>query len=383
MKKRKKIIIGGLIICLIALLIGGGIWWVKTQNTPDPAESIPDVTVIPVGQETLAAETESSVGEEEPSGEAPETEPAGTDIETEPAEISTAETSQSPENPEHPKAPELDYLEGFSVPEYSGKAYILINDGQPFFDTEVLTPESYEIYYDLDDLGRCTLADAVVGVDLMPTEKRGSLSSIKPTGWHSDRYPKDLVDGEALYNRCHLIAFGLCGETTNKYNLVTGTRYFNTKGVNSFENMVIDYVRETENHVRYRVTPIWTGDNLICDGQIIEAWSIEDEGEAICFNIYAYNVQPGIVIDYATGDNWLDGEYAPARPNQNEESDTLPTLAEDYEDTFILNVKKKKIHTTHCPGASSMSEKNRQEYTGSYNALILEGYEPDSACLSN
>jgi len=288
--------------------------------------------------------------------------------------------SSSSDQPEHPKAPELDYLKNLEIPEYDGKAYILINDGIPFFDTSDIKPESYEIYYDLDELGRCTLADAVVGQDLMPTEKRGDISSVKPTGWHKSRYPKELVDGESLYNRCHLIAFGMCGETANKYNLVTGTRYFNTKGVNNFENMVIDYVRETNEHVRYRVTPVWTGDNLVCDGEIVEAWSVEDNGEAICFCIYAYNVQPGIVIDYATGDNWLDGESKPEEIVSSVDEE-LPLLDEDYEGTFILNIKKKKIHTENCPGANDISEKNKEIYTGSYNELIKRGFVPDKACF--
>lgn len=281
----------------------------------------------------------------------------------------------------HPEAPELEYIEDLEIPEYFGEPFIVLNDGLPFFDTSTIETESYETYYDLDELGRCTLADAVVGVDLMPTEKRGSISSVKPTGWHTDRYDKKLVDGEALYNRCHLIAYGLSGENANPYNLVTGTRYFNTIGVNDFENKVINYVRKTENHVRYRVTPVWTEDNLICDGEIIEAWSVEDDGESICFCIYAYNVQPGIEIDYATGDNWLDGELPPTfTPVPTEKP--LPILTgEDYEGHFILNTKKKKIHDISCPNVPGMSESNKQEYNGSLFDLLEDGYTPDQVCL--
>lgn len=291
------------------------------------------------------------------------------------------------EDPEHPRCPELSYALNLEVPPYDGQPWIMIHDGIPFFDTDTLTAEAYECYYDLDSLGRCTLADAVVGKELMPTEKRGSISSVHPTGWHSSIYPNDLVDGGSLYNRCHLIAFGLCGETANPYNLVTGTRYFNTKGVNDFENLVIDYIRETGNHVRYRVTPIFTGENLICDGQIIEAWSIEDGGEDICFCIYAYNVQPGIVIDYLTGDNRLADGTLPEETAPEKEKAPAPEkepdpgiLEEDFEADFVLNIKKLKIHTPDCSGAQTMSEKNRSDYHGSYNSLIQDGYAPCPDC---
>lgn len=215
-------------------------------------------------------------------------------------------TLQRPDRSQNPKAPERTWITGLIVPEYNGKAYITINGGVPFFETKGLTAESWEVYYALDELGRCTLADAVVGPETMPDRERGNISDIKPAGWQSVKYPQELVEGRSLYNRCHLIAFALSGDDANVCNIVTGTRYFNTEGINSFENMVIDYIRKTGNHVRYRVTPVYTGDNLICDGQLTEAWSIEDKGEGICFCVYSYNVQPGIVIDYATGDSHLD-----------------------------------------------------------------------------
>lgn len=302
------------------------------------------------------------------------------------------QTESQDRDPEHPKAPSRNYLKYVFIPPYSGKAYISINNGEPFFDTATCTTESYEIYYDLDELGRCTLADAVVGQDLMPTKKRGSISSVKPTGWHTDKYPKDLVDGESLYNRCHLIAFGLTGEEANKYNLVTGTRYFNTKGINALENMVIDYIRETGNHVRYRVTPVFSGENLICDGQVVEAWSIEDEGEGICFNVYSYNVQPGIGIDYATGDNWLE-DGTGERPadsqkknsnNQKKNSNNQKNaqiLEEDVNGSFVLNIKKKKVHAPDCPGLEAVKESNKEEYEGSLNDLLEKGFTLDESCI--
>lgn len=189
------------------------------------------------------------------------------------------------------------------IPAYFGEAYVAINGNVPFFAEEELTTESYEYYSELDDLGRCGVTEACIGVDIMPTEPRGSISSVKPTGWHSVKY--DHVDGKSLYNRCHLIGFQLAGENANKKNLITGTRYLNVEGMLPFEDLVADYVKETENHVMYRVTPIFDGDDLVAQGVVMEGWSVEDDGDGVCFCVYAYNVQPGVAIDYATGESWL------------------------------------------------------------------------------
>lgn len=186
-----------------------------------------------------------------------------------------------------------------TIPEYSGSPYVALNDNQPEFHESLLTTEAFETYSDLDSLGRCGVALANIGEELMPTEKRGSISSVKPTGWHSVQY--DFVDGKSLYNRCHLIGFQLTAENANWKNLITGTRYLNVEGMLPFENMVGDYIKETGNHVLYRVTPVFEGDNLVASGVIMEAQSVEDKGEGILFCIYAYNVQPGVEIDYATG----------------------------------------------------------------------------------
>ena len=190
------------------------------------------------------------------------------------------------------------------IPEFSGDAYIAINGNVPFFVEEEYTTESYEYYSELDELGRCGVTMACIGVDIMPTEERGSIGSVKPSGWQSVKY--DIVDGKYLYNRCHLIGFQLAGENANKQNLITGTRYLNIEGMLPFEDLVADYVKETENHVLYRVTPIFEGDNLVASGVVLEGWSVEDDGEGICFCVYAYNAQPGIVIDYATGDSYQE-----------------------------------------------------------------------------
>lgn len=248
-----------------------------------------------------------------------------------------------------------------AVPPFSGEPYVVLADNMPGFTKEELTSKSYETYSPLDRLGRCGVAQACVGRDLMPTEERGSIGSVKPTGWQTVKY--DCVDGKYLYNRCHLIGYQLSGENANKENLITGTRYMNVDGMLPFENMVADYIKETGNHVLYRVTPIYDGDNLVAGGVQMEALSVEDGGEGICFNVYVYNCQPGVSIDYATGESQLD-----------------ENAISDVEASYILNRNSKKFHLPSCSGASSISEANRQEYTGSRDELLVRGYEPCGSC---
>ena len=188
------------------------------------------------------------------------------------------------------------------IPEYSGEPYVVLQDNWPDFDAGDMSTEALETYSELDELGRCGVAYANICLEIMPTEPRGEIGQVKPTGWHTVKY--DCVDGKYLYNRCHLIGYQLAGENANRQNLITGTRYLNVTGMLPFENMVDDYVEETENHVLYRVTPIFDGDNLVASGVQMEAFSVEDEGEGVCFNVFVYNVQPGVCIDYATGVSW-------------------------------------------------------------------------------
>ena len=213
--------------------------------------------------------------------------------------ISSSETADSSESAEAGKAAESVTMG--EIPEYSGSPYVVIDDNEPNFDEDDMTTSSFEAYSQLDSLGRCGVAYANIGEDLMPTEKRGSIGQVKPTGWHTVKY--DFVDGKYLYNRCHLIGYQLSAENANKRNLITGTRYFNVEGMLPFENLVADYVHETGNHVLYRVTPIYNGDDLEARGVQMEAYSVEDNGDGVCFNVFVYNVQPGVDIDYATGES--------------------------------------------------------------------------------
>ena len=189
------------------------------------------------------------------------------------------------------------------IPEYDGFAYVVINNNEPDFEDISKSGESFEVYSELDSLGRCGEAYASIGKDLMPTESRGSIGSVKPTGWHTVKY--DNIDGKYLYNRCHLIGYQLTGENANKNNLITCTRYMNTVGMLEFENKVANYIKSTGNHVLYRVTPIFKDDNLLASGVTMEAYSLEDNGEGVKFNVFVYNVQPGISIDYKTGESKL------------------------------------------------------------------------------
>ena len=187
------------------------------------------------------------------------------------------------------------------IPEFSGSPYAVINNNEPYF-TEI-TYDVFETYSDLDSLGRCGVAFANICKEIMPTEDRGQIGNVRPSGWHTVKY-NGIISGNYLYNRCHLIGYQLAGENANEKNLITGTRYLNVVGMLPFENQVDEYVEKTNGHVLYRVTPMFTGDNLVADGVLMEGMSVEDNGASVKFNVFCYNVQPGIGIDYATGDSW-------------------------------------------------------------------------------
>ena len=190
-----------------------------------------------------------------------------------------------------------------NLPDYNGNSYVIVNDNNPYFKEEEYTTDSFEKYSELDSLGRCGVAYANISKELMPTEKRDSIGFIKPSGWHTVKY--DHIDGKYLYNRCHLIGYQLTGENANEKNLITCTRSMNTKGMLQFENMVTKYIKDTGNHVLYRVTPVFEGNNLVATGVEMEAYSVEDNGKGIKFNVFVYNIEDGVIIDYKTGDSKL------------------------------------------------------------------------------
>ena len=239
-----------------------------------------------------------------------------------------------------------------NIPAFSGSPYVAINGNTPSFYASEITTKSYESYSSLDGLGRCSVVIACLGRDIMPTGDRGSIGQVKPSGWQTVKY--DFVDGKYLYNRCHLIGFQLSGENANTRNLITGTRYMNVQGMLPFENMVADYIKETNNHVMYRVTPVFKGNELVARGVQIEAYSVEDEGDGICFNVYCYNVQPGVAIDYQTGKSSLatDTTKAPEATKKpettvqatTEQTTSQATQAPDIVVTtrdFVLNTNSK------------------------------------------
>ena len=274
------------------------------------------------------------------------------------------------------------------VPAYSGKAYTSVNGNVPYFSAEELTTQSFETYSDLDTLGRCGVTYACIGQDLMPTKERGSIGMVKPTGWHTVRYD-DLVDGKYLYNRCHLIGYQLTGENANTQNLITGTRYLNIEGMLPFENMVADYIQETDNHVLYRVTPIFEGNNLLANGVLMEGYSVEDKGAGVSYCVFAYNVQPGIEIDYATGESKLaDGAQQEEQktatvtptPSPEPEKQEPATGSEASQADYILNTNTKKFHYPTCSSVNDMKEKNKQEFFGTRDETIALGYSPCGRC---
>ena len=277
------------------------------------------------------------------------------------------------------------------IPAYSGEPYVAINDNVPLFTDSELTTASFEDYSPLDSLGRCGVAYSCVGLETMPTEERGSIGQVKPSGWHTVKY--DFVDGKYLYNRCHLIGYQLSAENANVQNLITGTRSLNIDGMLPFENMIADYIKETSNHVLYRVTPMFEGDDLVARGVLMEAKSVEDNGDGILFCVFAYNVQPGVTIDYATGDNYADGtqESESTDASSSTISNETPTVVEATPEpvaqepasqgtTYILNTNTHKFHYPSCGSVSQMKESNKQTYTGSRDDLIAQDYDPCKKC---
>ena len=274
------------------------------------------------------------------------------------------------------------------IPAYSGSPYVVIDDNIPEFE-DMTTTEAFEIYSPLDGLGRCGVAYANICVELMPTEQRGDISKVTPSGWMQG----NLKQGSKwVFDRCHLIGFQLAGENANELNLITGTKAMNVNGMLPFENMIHDYVVETENHVLYRVTPVYEGDNLVADGVRMEAWSVEDGGDGICFDVFCYNAQDGVVIDYATGISYIQDDGAFEAPVEDEDfaddvvgADSIADAETDamldvFLQKFVLNINTKKAHTPECTSAESTKPENREDYEGTADELKSMGYDPCGKC---
>lgn len=335
--------IGGACALALAVLLAVALAALPACSGDDSSPQAPGSA----SQEAVATAPEEPEGQEEP-----------------PAE----EADPAPEAPEDRPAPAFDLSQ---VPAYDGRPYAAINDNVPTIGEDDIPAQS-ETYAPLDALGRCGAAVAVVSPSTMPAggEERGSIGMVKPTGWHTVRYD-DLVDGRYLYNRCHLIGWQLSGENANERNLVTGTRYMNTEGMLPFENEVADYVDRTGCRVLLRVEPVFEGDELVCRGVHMEAYSLDDAGMGVAFNVFCHNVQPGVRIDYATGESWREESALPQGTEPVQQSE---------ERTYVLNTNTEKFHYPECSSVDRMSEKNKRVVTDAREDVIAQGYDPCGNC---
>jgi len=291
------------------------------------------------------------------------------------------------------------------VPEYTGSASVAINNNVPFFNADEKTAGtlSFETYSDLDDLRRCGIAYACIGKDIMPTEERGQIGMVKPTGWHTVKY--DCVDGKYLYNRCHLIAYCLAGENANEKNLITGTRYLNIEGMLPYETLTAKYMdNNPDNHVLYRVTPVFIGSELVARGVLMEGYSVEDNGAGVNFCVFCYNVQPDVEINYADGESSQDDSiskgagftgYGDSSSSNSDEEFTGygngssgfsgytnegSTETDSSINSYVINTSSKKFHKADCKNADKISDKNKEIVNESRDELIADGYEPSKCC---
>ncbi len=342
----------------------------------------------------------STAGNEAPPGEpTPELASTGTpDGPQEPQSAPAEDTNQQETEAVGENRPVTDdgVLSYRDVPAFEGNPYVYVNDGEPTFTDEQRAAEpGHEHYGELDELGRCTAAFAVVGPETQPTEKRGSIGEIRPSGWQMAKY--DFVEGKYLFNRCHLLGYQLTGENANPQNLITGTRYLNIQGMLPFENAVADYVDATGTHVLMAVTPIFEGSELVARGVHMMAESVEDGGEGVAFNVFCYNVQPGVVIDYGTGESMLEedatplpdvsgAESAPDTASEGagagEASEKGATGSAEGKGTteYVLNTNSKKFHLPSCSSVDQMSPKNREDVEDTRENLIAKGYDPCKRC---
>ena len=355
MKMTKKIL--ALLLSLAMLLSFAGCD-LDTYDCSDGSSSTPSTTISDTKDDTSnTTETTSQEQESKPT----------TDSSTQ-----TPTTNEKPNSTQGVGSGTGKAVDPSKLPAYSGTAYTIVNDNQPNFSAAELTTKGYEKYSSLDSLGRCGVAIASCGKEIMPgaNEERKSISSIKPTGWIQKTYSG--ISGGYLWNRCHLIGWQLSAENANKQNLITGTRYMNINGMLPFENMVADYIKETGNHVAYRVTPIFEGRNLVCSGVQIEAYSIEDDGDGVCFNVYCYNVQPGITINYLTGDSTGPTNETTSKPSVEQDN------SNDHQETNTEMVWIPKTGSKYHSNSGCSNMKNPSHV--SKQVAIQRGYEPCKKC---
>lgn len=325
--------------------------------------------LVAISLAALPACSDDAPSPQAPAQESQEAVATAPESAADPEEPQAQEADPAPEEPAGQAEPAAFDLS--QVPAYDGSPYVTVNGNVPTIGEDDL-PAASESYAPLDHLGRCGAAIAVVSPSTMPAEgeERGSIGMVKPSGWHTVRYD-DLVDGRYLYNRCHLIGWQLTAENANEENLVTGTRYMNTEGMLPFENEVADYVDRTGGRVLYRVEPVFVGDELVCRGVHMEARSLDDAGMGVAFNVFCYNVQPGVGIDYATGESWREESALPQDPEPAQPSE---------ERTYVLNTNTRKFHYPECSSVDRMSEKNKQTVTDTRDDVIAQGYDPCGNC---
>lgn len=307
--------------------------------------------------------------------------------------VSTHSSNESPTKLETENTPDAFSLA--EVPTYAGNPSVAMHDNIPYFsEMEKESARSFERFGSLDNLGRCTAAYACIDASMMPTEERGAIGDVEPSGWHLVKY--DFLPDRYLYNRCHLIGYQLTGQNANEKNLITGTRYLNVDGMLPYENEVAAYLTSSENHVLYRVTPVFEADNLLADGVLMEAYSVEDDGAGICFCVFCYNVQPGVRIDYATGDSAVDEAVDVADLYGNAEQDASEAAADGSDDsatvddnadkaipsgiTYVLNTNTKRFHKIDCPSVPDMAPHNTEYMERSRDEIISDGYVPCGRC---
>ena len=388
MKQKRKAKKNSWIAWALAALLAVGIWGGTSSTEPVQessdiqADSLLQETEDMPGDGTLKDTPGDSISqdpqdarEDDSSQKAEESQDGsslqGTQEENTPQEDTMPDTAEEKENQAGNQTQESFSVD--SLPAFDGSTpYVEVNGNKPYFGADELTTEPFERYSSLDAYGRCGAAYANICRQLMPTEERGEIGQIKPSGWHVVKY-NDLIDGNYLYNRCHLIGYQLAGENANEKNLITGTRYLNVSGMLPFEDMVADYVERTDGHVLYRVTPVFVGEELVARGVRMEALSVEDNGKGICFHVFCYNCQPGINIDYMTGESRVTDDGGQAAENGQGQ----PTGGNV---TYILNTNTHKFHNPGCSSVADMKESNKIYFSGTRDEAIAGGYDPCKRC---